>query len=159
MQNMNNELEGLQAALKAYEQLAPHADSIQQIQKICNGLNSQVPSLEQAYKLYQQAYPAILELSKLDLSMIVTNQATESNTLVERLNELLEDIPESKSDCKAMNKDDLFVRLVAIKEVLEALKDIGLDESTTEIIATLVAILACIIFILRPKDAKTGYLS
>ena len=159
MQNMNNELEGLQAALKAYEQLAPHADSIQQIQKICNDLNAQVPSLEQAYKLYQQAYPAILELSKLDLSMIVTNQATESNTLVERLNELLEDMPESKSDCKTMNKEDLLAWLVAIKEVLEALKDIGLEESTTEIIATLVAILACIIFIFRSKDAKTGYLS
>ncbi len=164
-QNMNNALQELQAALKAYEQLAPHANSIQQIQKICNDLNAQaaymnqLPSLEQAYKLYQQAYPALLQLSKLNLSMIAMNQATESNVLVERLDELLKDIPESRSDCKATKKEDLFVRLVAIKEVLEALKDIGLDESTTEIIATLVAILACIIFILHPKDAKTGYLS
>ena len=37
-QNMNNNLKELQAALKAYEQLAPHANSIQQIQKYATTL-------------------------------------------------------------------------------------------------------------------------
>ncbi len=168
MQNMSNELQKLQTALKAYEQLAPYMNSIQQMPGISNAFNfnypqyataqaafaKQMPSMEQAYKLYQQAYPVMKQLNKLHLPMMTMNQTSESGALAERLDELLKDMPKSKSDCEAMDKEKLLIKLIGMKEVLDSLGNIGLDESTSEIVGTLVAIMACIIFILRSKDAE-----
>ena len=160
MQNMNNELEGLQAALKAYEQLAPQTDSIRQIQKICNGLNSQVPSLEQAYKLYQQAYPAILELQriypKLYAQAIAQSPATPPLP-VEELNGVIADMPEPEAWYKSIDKKKLQANLDFLKEISATLLGASSDDDIKMVAGSLLALAAIITLILRLsyKDSET----
>ena len=166
MQNMNNELEGLQAALKAYEQLAPHADSIQQIQKICNDLSAQaacinqLPSLEQAYKLYQQAYPAILQLQriypKLYAQAVAQSPATPPLP-VEELNGVIADMPEPEAWYKSIDKKKLQANLDFLKEISATLLGASSDDDIKMVAGSLLALAAIITLILRLsyKDSET----
>ena len=160
MQNMNNELEGLQAALKAYEQLAPHADSIQQIQKICNDLNAQVPSLEQAYKLYQQAYPAILELRRIYPKLYAQAAAQSPATPplpVEELNGVIADMPEPEAWYKSIGKKKLQANWDFLKEISATLLGASSDDDIKMVAGSLLALAAIITLILRLsyKDSET----
>ena len=162
-QNMNNDLKELQAALKAYGQLAPHANSIQQIQKICNDLSAQaacinqLPSLEQAYKLYQQAYPAILQLQRIYpklYAQAVAQSPAAPPLPVEELNGMIADMPEPKAWYKSIDKKKLNCTAVFLQGILTSLSEITSDESSKELLAFLSISISTVLFILNLNNEE-----
>lgn len=157
MQNMNNELEELQAAIKAYEQLATHNKSIQDFQKIFNALKhypqyaamvapmNQVSNLQKAFEIYQQAYPALQQLQRIYPKLYAQAAAQSPETpppSIEELNDMIADMPEPEAWYKSIDKKKVIALIAPLQTTLSNLLGMELDEEYQHIIFGLSLVLA-----------------
>ena len=164
MQNMNNELEELQAAIKAYEQLAPHNKSIQEIQKIFNALKhypqyvamvapmNQVPNLQKAFEIYQQAYPALQQLQRIYPKLYAQAAAQSPETpppSIEELNDMIADMPEPEAWYKSIDRKKLCCVLSFLQTTLSSLAEMASDESNKDLLIFLSVSISAVLVILN----------